>query len=388
MILIRKIKIKLKKEDKAKLGNASNLCRILYNTALEQRIIVYKQRKKCLSVYDQKKELVQLKEEIPEFKEVYNKYLSNALFRLDRAFKSFLKRGYGLPRYRGKHYFFTLECPAMYVERIDDFTIKLPQGIIVRTTERIPDKFKDIQITKKGDDWFIVFPYEVKEKQPSQNKNIIACDLGLRKLVTGVSTTGDIIEIKHRKPSMKELKRLDNLRSKRDRCKRYSRRWLWYTKRLHDELEEWRNRVKDWLHKVSSYLVGRTEGTLVIGNLKPSMMNAGFKFLNRYVKGEWRIGEFIRMLKYKCLKEGKMLILQDETYTSQDCCQCGYRQKLELSDRIYICPECGLKIDRDLNSAFNMLKRLVPGRGHTWLQEPCGVLATARNLVVDTFVYN
>jgi len=387
MILTRKIKIKLKSQDAAKLENASDLCRVLYNVALEQKIIVYKQRRKTLTVYDQKKELIKLKKEMPEFKKVYNKYLSNALFRLDTTFNAFLKRGYGFPRYRGRFYFFTLECPAMYVKKINDFTLKLPQNIIVKTTERIPDKFKDIQITKQKDNWFIIFPYEVKEKELSQDKNVIACDLGLKKLVTAVSTTGKVIEIEHRKPSKKELKRLDNLRSLRDRCKKYSRRFIWYTKRLHDELEQWKNRVRDRLHKVSSYLTRQTEGILVIGNLKPKSMNAEIKSLNRYVKGEWRIGELIRMLKYKCLREGKVLVLQNEAYTSQDCCQCGYRHKIELSNRVYICSECGLRIDRDLNAAFNMLKRFVPGRGHTG-RDTSDVLAKVRNLVVDTFVCN
>jgi len=43
--------------------------------------------------------------------------------------------------------------------------------------------------------------------------------------------------------------------------------------------------------------------------------------------------------------------------TTRTCCRCGYRQKLELCQRIFECPRCGLRIDRDLNSAWNILKR-------------------------------
>lgn len=386
MILTNKIKIKISKIDSDKLEVQSNLCRVLYNTALEQRISVYNQSRKSLSVYDQKKELVQLKEEMPEFKQVYNKYLSNTLFRLDRTFKDFFKRGYGFPRYRGKYYFFTLECPAMYIERIDDNTLKLPQGIIVKTNEKIPEKFKDIEIFKQNDNWFIAFPYEVEGKEPADNDEVIACDLGLKKLVTAVTTNGSVIEMEHRKPSRKELSRLDNLRSKRDKCKKQSRRYVCLTKRLADENQEWRNRVMDRLHKVSSFLTKQTERILVIGDLKPSEMNAEVRGLNRYVKGEWRVHKFIQMLKYKYLREGKELVIQNEAYTSQDCCQCGNRHKIELSNRVYICDRCGLRIDRDLNSAFNMMKRFVLGRSHVG-RDTYDVLAKARNLNIDTFVY-
>ena len=42
--------------------------------------------------------------------------------------------------------------------------------------------------------------------------------------------------------------------------------------------------------------------------------------------------------------------------------------ELKLSDRVFKCPACGLKIDRDLNASINMLKRglerIAPSSGH------------------------
>jgi putative transposase len=43
--------------------------------------------------------------------------------------------------------------------------------------------------------------------------------------------------------------------------------------------------------------------------------------------------------------------------TTQECYVCGYKQKISLSDRIYCCPVCGNIINRDLNSAINILKK-------------------------------
>ena len=41
--------------------------------------------------------------------------------------------------------------------------------------------------------------------------------------------------------------------------------------------------------------------------------------------------------------------------SSKICSNCGNKnKKLKLSDRIYICPKCGFKVDRDINSAINL----------------------------------
>jgi putative transposase len=42
-------------------------------------------------------------------------------------------------------------------------------------------------------------------------------------------------------------------------------------------------------------------------------------------------------------------------FTSQDCSQCGHRQKMPLAEREYRCPCCGLILGRDHNAALNVL---------------------------------
>ena len=64
---------------------------------------------------------------------------------------------------------------------------------------------------------------------------------------------------------------------------------------------------------------------------------------------------FQQMLNYKCIKYGKkMLKIGRFEPSSQICNKCGHRQKLELDERTYVCPECGNKIDRDVNAALNI----------------------------------
>jgi len=66
---------------------------------------------------------------------------------------------------------------------------------------------------------------------------------------------------------------------------------------------------------------------------------------------------FLKILSDKVAETGQKVIKVNPAYTSQDCSRCYKRAsvKLELTDRIFICVYCGLELDRDINSARNIL---------------------------------
>jgi putative transposase len=68
------------------------------------------------------------------------------------------------------------------------------------------------------------------------------------------------------------------------------------------------------------------------------------------------ISKFFDMLEYKSNWYGKELIKIGRFEPSSKTCHvCGnVKSDLKLSDRIYVCPVCGLSIDRDLNAAINI----------------------------------
>jgi putative transposase len=47
----------------------------------------------------------------------------------------------------------------------------------------------------------------------------------------------------------------------------------------------------------------------------------------------------------------------DPRGTSQMCSGCGVRVGKSLGERMHLCPTCGLVLDRDVNAAWNILKR-------------------------------
>lgn len=69
------------------------------------------------------------------------------------------------------------------------------------------------------------------------------------------------------------------------------------------------------------------------------------------------MGELRRRLGYKANWYGAELHLADRWYASSKTCSgCGHvKDKLYLHERIYVCDDCGLEIDRDLGAAINLV---------------------------------
>ena len=58
---------------------------------------------------------------------------------------------------------------------------------------------------------------------------------------------------------------------------------------------------------------------------------------------------------YKATKNGKVCAkIGRFDPSSQICSKCGHQQKMSLEQRTYVCPECGMTMDRDVNAAINI----------------------------------
>ena len=72
--------------------------------------------------------------------------------------------------------------------------------------------------------------------------------------------------------------------------------------------------------------------------------------------GENPFRKFLKTLEVRLIKEGIQIIYADKWYpSSKKCSKCGHiKEDLKLSDRIFFCPNCSLKINRDYNAAINL----------------------------------
>ena len=69
-------------------------------------------------------------------------------------------------------------------------------------------------------------------------------------------------------------------------------------------------------------------------------------------------GRFVDILGVVAAKYGCTVHKIDRFYPSSRMCECGYKNdSLRLSDREWVCPQCGRVHDRDLNAARNILRR-------------------------------
>ncbi|WP_052722625.1 zinc ribbon domain-containing protein [Methanosarcina sp. WWM596] len=86
---------------------------------------------------------------------------------------------------------------------------------------------------------------------------------------------------------------------------------------------------------------------------------------NRSTQNQGYLSRFIEFLTYKAELTGKKVTRIDEAYTSKECCVCGKRHDMPLWERIMNLWErimkcdCGNVINRDRNSAINIMKRFL-----------------------------
>ncbi len=90
-------------------GQALNLtlnrCRVLYNAAIQERRDAWQMGRNPISFNDQSAQLPLIKQDVPEYQDVYSQVLQNVLHRVDGAFQGFFRRVKdggkpGYPRFR------------------------------------------------------------------------------------------------------------------------------------------------------------------------------------------------------------------------------------------------------------------------------------------------
>ena len=87
-----KYKLKPTPEQERELARVLGLCRWLYNTALEQRIVAYQRQRVTVSRYEQEAELKDVRAAFPEYAAVHSHVLQDVLARLDKTYQAFFRR--------------------------------------------------------------------------------------------------------------------------------------------------------------------------------------------------------------------------------------------------------------------------------------------------------
>jgi IS605 OrfB family transposase len=412
MLLSKKIKIEVSEQDAQALEFMQAKCRGLYNWW-----VMRLRDGERWNLERAKKSLRESKQYDPELRFVYGKLLAEVYFRLDKAMQAFFRRVQagekpGFPRFKPRHQFFTLCYPAMYLEVQDDKRMILPTGggakwgpkrypnIVAHLTEQPPHNFHEVAVSRDAQgNYYCSFVYDDAEQQqepesaahktdkqqkkpkqrPLREEGIVAFDLGIKTLATGYTDQGRFYHIGGFKGYRYYNKQLDKIRSKRDKCKKKSRRYIYLSKVYKRVAEKKRHKQQDCLHKASHLIAHRlAERAVVIGDLSQRQMvikkqegetrkeRNKRRYRNRAVYNDWGLYSFVQMLTYKCLRFGKELHIISERNTTKMCHACHGKQDMPLWQRTYRCANCGLVMDRDENSAVNIYERFLARLGpHT-----------------------
>lgn len=337
--------------------NTLEQCRRLYNHLLEQRKESWEQEKKSLSLYEQQGTFPLLKDRVPELNDVHSQVLQNVAVRIDLAFKTFFRRvkqgvDPGYPRFRGFGRYDSFTYPQSGF-RLNDKSVSLSKIGKVRAVIHRPVEgtIKTCSVKRNPTGkWFVSFSCEVEKKPLPANESSVGLDAGLSSFVT-LSDGTKVDNPRFFKQEAKNLATAQRRLSKQAKSSKKRRRQRRIVARVHERIT---NKRSDFAHKLSHKLV-QSYGLIAVEDLNINdMRKDNFRCINRGIADvAWRM--FFDFLSHKAECAGRTVIKVNPAYTSQTCSHCGYRQKLELSDRVFQCPCCSLSLDRDVNAALNIL---------------------------------
>jgi putative transposase len=356
-----------------------NLCRELYNAALQERRDAYKRSGKSLKYYDQAMQLPAIKEVRPDLEMVHSQVLQEVLHRLDRTFKAFFARCQrgdkpGYPRFqaKGRYHSFTfpqggwsLKNNRLTLSKIGTIKLKLHREVV--------GKVKTCTISREGDSWFVCFSVESEFDPPINNGPAVGIDMGL----TSFANLSNGLQIDNPRQFRKNEKRLARTQRKLASLRhlpRHAPKKIKAKKAVAKAFRKVRNQRLDFAHKLSHELTS-DYSVIVVEDLKIKKMMArpkpkedenqpghylpnGASAKSGLAKsiGDAGWGTFIAMLSYKVAYTGSKLIKVSPAYTSQTCPSCGAVRAKDLAERWHSC-QCGCELQRDIAAAQVILSR-------------------------------
>lgn len=332
----------------------------LYNAALEQRQTAWKQSRKRVNLYEQQKNLTELRSS-GKFPVGMNAAAQrDPLRRIDKAFKAFFARVQkgqkpGYPRFKSRQRYNTLVFKHGNGAHIrDDYlTLQAIGSIKVKWHRQIPDSadIRTISVTRRNDRWHVSFAVKLLvPEQLEPTGEIVGLDMGVTTFVT--LSTGE--RIKGPRAGKAALAKQRILQRRVSRRVHGSNRRRKTVRLFARQQEHVRNIRCDHAHKVSRDLANRFD-LIAIEDLRIRNMISALPLAREIQDQAW--GQFLEMLVYKAAEAGRQVIKVDPRDTSQECSRCGTIVKKRLDERTHQCPQCGLILDRDHNSAKTVLNR-------------------------------
>ena len=367
--MIKAIKVRLypTKEQEVLMWRSVGAMRFVYNWTLDKQNENYKNGGKFINDGVLRKELTQLKkEELSWLKDLSSQLTTQAVKDACDSYKKFFKGLSKYPKFKSRK-----KSKASFYVRCNNLnptetTVNFEKiGRIKIKPNQIPlaVKYSNPRCSYDGKYWYLSLGIECNENQVELNQDLsIGIDLGVKDLA--ILSTGQVYKNINKSCEMKrlykKLKRLQRQVSRKYEMNRDGKKYIKTNNiiKLERQIKLVHRRIvnirQNYNHHLTSNVIKQLPYRVVIEdlNVKGMMKN---RHLSKAI-AQQGFYEIRRQLEYKCKWNGIELVIANRFYpSSKTCSSCGnVKHNLKLSDRTYICEECGLVIDRDLNASINL----------------------------------
>ena len=370
--MIKSIKIRLSptKEQEELMFQSVGIARFAYNWGLSKWEEMYKDGLKP-SKAKIRKEFNNSIRKNDDFKWLYNvsgQITAQAFADLEDAYKNFFDGLAQRPKFKNKKkskksFYVRYDAIKFSNNRVN---IEKIGKVKYSSNYKIPklDKYTNPRCHFDGKYWYLTFGFEHGESQASLNEDLsIGIDLGISHLaivnhldkpIKNINKSKEVRRLK------KKLKRLQRQVSRKYEMNKKGNQFVKTNniiklerqiKLVHRRLNNIRN---NHIHQATSKIIKLNPYRVVMEDLNVSGMMKNKHLAEKIA--EQKFYEFKRQMKYKCEFNKIEFFEADRWYPSSKACSCckNIKKDLKLSDRTYICNECGLVIDRDKNASINL----------------------------------
>ncbi|WP_244639335.1 transposase [Bosea sp. ANAM02] len=345
-------------------------CRLVYNLCLDQKTLEHhRSAPRRLSYAGQCDGLTELKREVEWLRVVPHHPLQQAIRDLHRAFTNFFEGRARYPSFRRKGENESFRYPDPKQIKLEEERIFLPKAGWVKLVQHRPVEgdVKNATVSMIAGDWFVSIQVEQEVAEPALNHGpAVGVDLGVEQPIT--LSDGTVFALP--RVSLHERRRLASAQQSVARRRKGSKNRAKALRRVARLQAKFARRRRDAAHKATT-IIAKNHGMVVVEALKVRNMTAsargsaeepGSKVsqkagLNRSLL-DIAPGKIRAMLAYKAPWHGSRLIAVDPAYTSQECSSCRtVDAKSRISRSQFVCTNCGLIENADVNAARSILAR-------------------------------
>jgi putative transposase len=225
----------------------------------------------------------------------------------------------------------------------------------IRLHRNIPENasIKQVSVKKeKTGEWYATVAIEFDRDTPARPEDpekVVGIDAGIIKQTH--DTDGVAVEPPDLSRERDRLEREQRNLSRKDHGSNNWEKQRRIVARRHADIKRKR---RDFLHKLSNYYAREYDLVAVEDLDAKGLVELPGNSRSR-ASAAW--ATFLRMLEYKCEREGTHFVAVEPAGTTKECANCGAETEKPLWVREHSCPACGFEADRDANAAWNVLSR-------------------------------